>query len=77
MDRYGHGGSWNLGDITVLAGALNGRQISGSDNMNASVMVLGSDILGKQEIAFNFRDYQSRYRNKTLTVAGGSSASIR
>jgi len=49
-------GAWDLDGIEVFSATIDAEQITG--DKRAPVMILGSDILMKHEVAFDFRDYQ-------------------
>lgn len=64
-------GWWDLGDIEVLSAHFDTKEITGL--MNAPVMILGSDILMQNEIAFDFRDYQLWVKDEgARTISDGT-----
>jgi len=64
-------GKWDIGDIVVLAAELDAKQITGHEN--APVLILGSDILAKHEVAFDFREFQLWYHDpEALMTAEGA-----
>lgn len=49
-------GPWNLGDLPVLVTNLPSRDATGYENSN--FIMIGADVLMKQDIALDFRDFQ-------------------